>query len=150
MGSVLTISDIEGKMAESRGSLLAKSVQKHAGRAKEKVSSQQVDLKFFPRPDFKFMCIYGMVTLLPDSGHQHTNKDIFRMRVHTFGAFRLKGVRAANAETGPMTQIRSSKNTQNYSPGQFKCCKMINRRLLVSIPRGKVKIHGILETIIYK
>lgn len=26
------------KMAESRGSLLAKSVQKHAGRAKEKVS----------------------------------------------------------------------------------------------------------------
>lgn len=35
-------------MAESRGSLLAKSVQKHAGRAKEKVSSQQVDLEFFP------------------------------------------------------------------------------------------------------
>lgn len=26
-----------GKMAESKGSLLAKSVQKHAGRAKEKV-----------------------------------------------------------------------------------------------------------------
>lgn len=27
----------EGKMAESKGALLAKSVQKHAGRAKEKV-----------------------------------------------------------------------------------------------------------------
>ena len=28
----------ERKMAESKGSLIAKSVQKHAGRAKEKVS----------------------------------------------------------------------------------------------------------------
>lgn len=36
-----------GEMAESRGSLIAKSVQKHAGRAKEKVSDFTEEESFF-------------------------------------------------------------------------------------------------------
>lgn len=45
-------------MAESRGSLIAKSVQKHAGRAKEKVSDFFTLLKvmfFFEKKTGKFI-----------------------------------------------------------------------------------------------
>lgn len=53
-------------MAESRGSLLAKSVQKHAGRAKEKVS----DLIFY---FFSSNIIYNFIfnSMIPTVHYKH-------------------------------------------------------------------------------
>ena len=51
MTQFLCSSGSDKKMAESKGSLLAKSVSKHAGRAKEKVNNNSINdaFKYFNR-----------------------------------------------------------------------------------------------------
>lgn len=74
----------EGKMAESKGALLAKSVQKHAGRAKEKVRISWHFYKFTnnstARTNFMFdavktvlWMVHMHIFMLPASGKTTTH-----------------------------------------------------------------------------